>query len=161
MRPRRRWALATVGPLLALNASCTGAVTSAKPSPRVQAVSAPASSSIPLPPPSPTTTAPPPSTSVAPSVSASTPGSVSGTGLTYDYALDAQTTDTPDWACVRRWESGDTYTDYSGAYGFEGADYGQMTPADQDAFALRIFARNGDRFAGAWNDRCTEEYGLR
>lgn len=77
-----------------------------------------------------------------------------------DYAADALSTNTVDWACIRQWESGDTYTDYSGAYGFEGADYSSMPPAQQDAYALEIFHQNGDHFAGAWNDRCTEVMGL-
>lgn len=72
---------------------------------------------------------------------------------------DALSVDTPDWACIRQWESGDTYTDYSGAYGFEGADYGVMSPAAQDAYALELFARNGDRFSGVWNDKCTRSGG--
>jgi hypothetical protein len=76
-----------------------------------------------------------------------------------DYALDAQTTDTPDWACIRQWESGDNYSIESGAYGFEpstGDQYfgiypvGGVPPAEQDAAALAIFAANGDHFRGAW-----------
>lgn len=78
-----------------------------------------------------------------------------------DYAADATSVNTPDWACIRQWESGDRYGIYSGAYGFEGADYGGLSPAAQDAYALKLFAQNGYHFAGTWNDRCTEAMGLR
>jgi hypothetical protein len=88
------------------------------------------------------------------------PGSWNGE-LTFNYALDAQTTDTPDWGCIRTWESGGNYTDYSGAYGFVGADYGDMPPQEQDAYALQLFQKNGDRFEGVWNDKCTMGMGLR
>lgn len=76
------------------------------------------------------------------------------------YAADAVTTTTPDWACIRQWESGDNYTDYAGAYGFEGGYYGSTSPATQNAMALRIFAANGYHFSGAWNDPCTAQMGL-
>jgi hypothetical protein len=78
-----------------------------------------------------------------------------GSGSNGDYAADATSVDTPDWACIRQSESGGNYSDYSGAYGFLGADYGAWSPAAQDAYALQLFHQNGDRFSGTWNDYCT------
>lgn len=97
-------------------------------------------------------------------VSAVSPSPSSSDPPNGDYALDGQTVDTPDWACIRKWESGDDYTDLSGAYGFVGADYGGMSVGDQDALALRIFNTNerehpGRHFLGAWNGS-TEKCGL-
>jgi hypothetical protein len=81
-----------------------------------------------------------------------------------DNPVDATSTDTPDWACIRQTESSNHYADVSGAYGilvstwayygFSGVP-GQAPPAVQDAFALKLFALNGYKFAGAWNDPCT------
>lgn len=102
----------------------------------------------------------PTTTTAVPSAPTASPPPAAPSTYWGDYAADALSTDTTDWACIRTWESGDTYTDYSGAYGFEGADYSWMPPSQQDALALRIFQRNGDRFAGAWNDKCTEAMGL-
>src|SRR6185437_14734297 len=106
-----------------------------------------APSTAPTPPPTTTTTAP---VSV-PAPSPTPPASSWG-----DYAADALSTNTVDWACIRTWESGDNYSDFAGAYGFEGANYSSMPPSQQDAYALVIFQRNGDHFSGAWNDKCTE-----
>jgi hypothetical protein len=76
-----------------------------------------------------------------------------------------------DWACIRQQEDGGTYNQYaSGAYGFEPAtalalfgtsDAAGVPPSVQDAAALKLFAENGDRFAGTWNDPCTTQMGLR
>jgi len=88
-----------------------------------------------------------------------TPPPVSG-GFHGDYALDAMTTNTPDWQCIRVHESGDRYGIQSGAYGFitstaeayfGTANAGSVPPAIQDATALKIFHANGLHFAGAWS----------
>lgn len=77
-----------------------------------------------------------------------------------DYSLDAETTDTSDWECIRIHEGGGTYNEFwSGAYGFlqsTAEAYGlgypvSAGPAAQDAAALDIFHRNGNHFRGAWN----------
>jgi len=68
---------------------------------------------------------------------------------------DATSTNTADWACIRRLESGDDYTistgmePYGGAYqanlttwaamGFQGYP-SESAPAVQDEFALRLYA---------------------
>ena len=92
---------------------------------------------------------------------------------------NANSVNTPEWACIRQAESGDNYADTSGAYGIlvdtwwshsdpdvvdawkaasGGAYYavpGDAPPAVQDAVALFLFAANGYRFGGTWNDYCT------
>jgi cell wall-associated NlpC family hydrolase len=72
---------------------------------------------------------------------------------------------TPDWACIRQSESGDNYTDVSGAYGILISTWTQYLhqtgiPGDapaslQDHEALALFADNGYVFVGTWNDSCT------
>ena len=78
---------------------------------------------------------------------------------------DRTTTDTADWACIRTAESGGNYTAPGGAYGISAAVWaglgGTGTPAtasvaEQDRFALKLFAENGYRFSHAWHDSCTE-----
>ncbi|MGA8371986.1 MAG: hypothetical protein WB765_17780, partial [Acidimicrobiales bacterium] len=68
---------------------------------------------------------------------------------------DATSTNTPDWACIRLWESGDRYNDPSapsGAYGIlqstaasEGLAWpvSSDSPASQDAAALDLYAKYG------------------
>jgi len=79
---------------------------------------------------------------------------------------NATSVHTADWACIRRYESGDRYHIHSGAYGFLGpawrlygnADYaypGAAPRAAQDAAALRLYHANGEKFSGSWNDYCT------
>lgn len=76
---------------------------------------------------------------------------------------DWTTTDTADWDCIREAESGDNYTDQSGAYGFlqstwsyynEPGSPGSASKAVQNALALKILNAEG-HFYGAWNDACT------
>jgi hypothetical protein len=87
-----------------------------------------------------------------------------------DNPADATSVATSDWACIRSTESGGNYTDVSGAYGvlvstwaaygFSGTP-GQASASTQDAFALRLFAANGYKFAGTWNNPCTMGGSLR
>ena len=86
-----------------------------------------------------------------------------------NYAADARSTHTLDWACIRNAESGDNYHQVSGAYGIltstwnalgESGVPGNASVRTQDAFALRLFAANGHRFSGSWNDACTAAGGL-
>ena len=78
---------------------------------------------------------------------------------------DRTTTDTTDWACIRTAESGGDYQAPGGAYGISEATWqglgGRGTPAsapaaEQDRFALKLFAQNGYRFNYVWHDSCTE-----
>jgi hypothetical protein len=86
-----------------------------------------------------------------------------------DYVTDAQSTHTLDWSCIRNAESHDNYHQVSGAYGIltstwhgfgESGVPGAASVATQDAFTLRLFAVNGHRFSGSWNDVCTLGGGL-
>jgi hypothetical protein len=86
-----------------------------------------------------------------------------------NYAVDARSTRTLDWACIRNAESHNNYRQVSGAYGIltstwhwlgESGVPGAASVATQDAFALRLFAANGHRFSGSWNDACTSGGGL-
>jgi hypothetical protein len=86
-----------------------------------------------------------------------------------NYAVDARSTRTLDWSCIRNAESHNNYRQVSGAYGIltstwhwlgESGVPGAASVATQDAFALRIFAANGHRFSGSWNDACTSGGGL-
>lgn len=86
-----------------------------------------------------------------------------------NYAADARSTDTLDWACIRNAESHDNYDQVSGAYGILTSTWlaygepgvpGNASVTVQDAFALRLFAANGHRFSGSWNDACTAPGGL-
>lgn len=95
----------------------------------------------------------------------------SPTGGWGDYAADAVSVNTVDWACIRQHEDSGTYSTYaSGAYGFEPAtalalfgtsDARGVPPSVQDAAALKLFAENGDHFRGTWNNPCTLSMGLR
>jgi len=76
---------------------------------------------------------------------------------------DWRTTNTADWDCIRDAESGDHYTDKSGAYGFLSSTWsslgqtgnpGTAPPALQNQLALEILNHEG-HFSGAWNDACT------
>lgn len=93
--------------------------------------------------------------STSPVATSQAPAASTGCSAPTDanYALDAQTTDTPDWCCIRSHESdANRYRDYSGAYGFQPGYYASMAPADQDALALSIFHHNGDKFGpSAWS----------
>ncbi len=80
---------------------------------------------------------------------------------------DWTTTDTADWDCIRQAESGDNYTNQSGAYGFlqstwsyygEPGTPGQASKTRQNALALTILNAEG-HFYGAWNDACTRSGG--
>lgn len=80
---------------------------------------------------------------------------------------DWTTTDTADWDCIRQAESGDNYTDESGAYGFLPSTWaslglpgtpGQASKATQNAAALEVLNYEG-HFYGAWNDLCTDPTG--
>ncbi len=80
---------------------------------------------------------------------------------------DWTTTDTADWDCIRQAESGDNYTDESGAYGFLPSTWaslglpgtpGEASKATQNAAALEILNYEG-HFYGAWNDLCTDPTG--
>lgn len=82
-----------------------------------------------------------------------------------NYAADARSTRTLDWACIRNAESHDNYHQVSGAYGILTSTWqqygepgvpGAASVAVQDAFALRLFAANGYRYSGSWNDACTQ-----
>ena len=86
-----------------------------------------------------------------------------------NYAADARSTHTLDWSCVRNAESHNNYHQVSGAYGIltstwnafgESGVPGNASVRTQDAFALRLFAANGHRFTGSWNDLCTASGGL-
>ena len=86
-----------------------------------------------------------------------------------NYAVDARSTHTLDWSCIRNAESHDNYQQVSGAYGIltstwnalgESGVPGNASVAVQDAFAMRLFAANGHRFSGSWNDLCTADGGL-
>jgi hypothetical protein len=86
-----------------------------------------------------------------------------------DYVVDARSTRTLDWACIRNAESHDNYHQVSGAYGILTSTWnwfgksgvpGAASVRTQDAFALRLFAANGHRFSGSWNDACTSGGGL-
>jgi len=112
---------------------------------------------------------------------ASTPGSVNnGYGpVNNNDSADAQSTATEDWAAVRQAESsantgGCGYTCGSGAYGFIASpsayDYlgfsldgysswSQVPPSVQDQIALALFAHNGDKFSGTWNNGVTASGG--
>lgn len=69
---------------------------------------------------------------------------------------DANSVNTSDWRCIRKWEGGGRYDNFSGAYGFaDGNNHSQMSPSAQDAWALRLFAQNHYHFSGTWNDPCT------
>lgn len=74
-----------------------------------------------------------------------------------DYALDATTTDTPDWCAIRDAENGGSYGAPCGAYGFTFAY--PADPAAQDALALQLFAENHDHFSGTWNNPQTASEG--
>lgn len=127
----------------------------------------------PAPPPTTTTTAPAPPAQPQAVSAASTPAPAEqpqvqevytsgGCDPDEDYALDATTTDTPDWNCIRIGECGygaAAYTCYSGAYGTVGVNSGAWPPAEQDANALRLYAQNHDHFSGCWNDRYTASEG--
>lgn len=80
---------------------------------------------------------------------------------------DFATTDTADWDCIRQAESGDNYTQTSGAYGILASTWtslgysgtpGQAPKSQQDAAALEILRYEG-HFYGAWNDLCTDPGG--
>jgi cell wall-associated NlpC family hydrolase len=80
---------------------------------------------------------------------------------------DFATTDTADWDCIRQAESGDNYTQASGAYGILASTWtslgysgtpGQAPKSQQDAAALEILRYEG-HFYGAWNDLCTDPGG--
>ena len=80
---------------------------------------------------------------------------------------DFVTTNTADWDCIRQAESGDNYTQTSGAYGILGSTWaslgysgtpGQAPKSQQDAAALEILRYEG-HFYGAWNDLCTDPGG--
>ena len=82
-----------------------------------------------------------------------------------NFAADARSTHTLDWSCIRNAESHDNYRQVSGAYGILTSTWlqygetgvpGAASVAVQDAFALRLFAANGYRFSGSWNDMCTQ-----
>lgn len=84
-------------------------------------------------------------------------------------ALDARTTNTIDWACIRNAESHDNFHQATGAYGITITSWqwlgyrgvpGQSSVHFQDRVALRIFKMNGDHFLGSWNDVCTLGEGL-
>ncbi len=86
-----------------------------------------------------------------------------------NFAADARSTNTLDWSCIRNAESHDNYHQTSGAYGIETVTWhelgmtgvpGEASVRVQDHFALRLFAANGHRFAGSWNDVCTMDEGL-
>lgn len=86
-----------------------------------------------------------------------------------NYGADARSTHTLDWACIRHAESQDNYRQVSGAYGIltstwhqfgESGEPGEASIETQDDFALRLFAANGYRFSGSWNDACTLAGGL-
>ncbi len=86
-----------------------------------------------------------------------------------NFAADARATNTLDWSCIRNAESHDNYHQTSGAYGIETSTWhefgmtgvpGEASVRVQDHFALRLFAANGHRFAGSWNDVCTMNEGL-
>lgn len=64
------------------------------------------------------------------------------------------------WNCIGLYESGNSYTVYSGRFGFISStamyyfgtpDAGSVSPARQDAAALAIWHANGDRWSGAWS----------
>ncbi len=83
--------------------------------------------------------------------------------------LDATTTNTLDWACIRNAESHDNFHQETGAYGITITSWqwlgyhgtpGQSSVRFQDGVALRIFRMNGDHFLGSWNDVCTLGEGL-
>ena len=110
-----------------------------------------------------TTTAPPPLHYTPPVqhyVPTPTPTAVSASGdctPNEDYALDATTTDTPDWCAIRVHENGGSYGPPCGAYGFTFAY--PADPGAQDALALQLFAKNGDHFSGTWNNPATASDG--
>jgi hypothetical protein len=67
---------------------------------------------------------------------------------------DATSVDTADWACIRWYESRDSYTEYNGgAYQFELGTWRTLTglsgpaedypPATQNAAALKLYAERG------------------
>lgn len=87
-----------------------------------------------------------------------------------NFALDARTTNTLDWSCIRNAESHDHYHQPTGAYGLMYSTWWMLgytgIPGEapvwlQDRAALRLFAMNGDHFSGSWNDVCTMQEGLR
>jgi Transglycosylase-like domain len=82
-------------------------------------------------------------------VAAATPAPVASGG-----ALDATSTDTPDWACIRDHESNGNYAEGNGgAYQFEFGTWTALTglpspaedypPAVQDAAALKLYSQRG------------------
>lgn len=84
----------------------------------------------------------------------------------YSPPTNETSVNTADWACIRKYESGNRYHIHSGAYGFlDGAwrqygdpryPYAGAAPkAVQDAAALRLRRANGNKFSGSWNDPCT------